>query len=138
MDNGKDSWGLPGDETSGVRVYPLSEHMANEVTRQGIDFFKHLPPNQNQQSREWRGIYTNWLETPVSQGRNWKPPEGRLELNILDYLCGGEGLCIDIDRMLIDEVNEIINSPGSYYAYGRIGFIIVSPRTQRVFYLYNG
>lgn len=137
-DNGKDSWGLPGDETSGVRVYPLSEYMANEVTRQGIDFFKHLPPNQNQQSRKWRGIYTNWLETPVSQGRNWKPPEGRLKLNILDYLCGGEGLCIDIDRMLIDEVNEIINSPGSYYAYGRIGFIVVSPRTQRVFYLYNG
>lgn len=28
--------------------------------------------------------------------------------------------------------------PGAYYAYGRIGMMIVSPRSNLVIYLYNG
>jgi len=135
--NNARGYGLPGDEASGFRVYPLPERIANKVTEQGIEFFKNMPANHDQQSRERRGIYTNWLETPVSQGRNWKPRAGRLKLDIIDYLCGGEGFCIDIDGMLVDEVNEIINIPGSYYAYGKVGFIVVSPKTQQVFHLYN-
>lgn len=129
--------GLPGDETSGFRVYPISERIAKEIAEQGIEFFKNMPANKNQNSREWRGNYMTWLETPVLPDHSWKSYKGRQELNIIDYLCGGEGLCMKANRKLIDEANEIINSSGSYYAYGRIGFIVASPSTQQVFYFYN-
>jgi hypothetical protein len=38
----------------------------------------------------------------------------------------------------VDEANELVNAPGSYYAYGRIGMILVAPARKRVYYLYNG
>jgi hypothetical protein len=36
------------------------------------------------------------------------------------------------------QVTDIINSEGSYYAYGRIGLIVISPREKIVLYVYNG
>ncbi|WP_153811679.1 hypothetical protein [Pseudomonas ovata] len=47
-------------------------------------------------------------------------------------------LCTDVDPSVISEVDAIINAPGSYYAFGRIGVIIVSPSKRLVVYLFNG
>jgi hypothetical protein len=31
-----------------------------------------------------------------------------------------------------------VNSAGSYYARGRIGIIVVSPKKKKILYFYNG
>lgn len=65
------------------------------------------------------------------------PNEKTKTFNIYDYICA-YGFCIDIKPEIVEEANWIINSPGSYYAYGRIGVIIVSSERKMILYLYNG
>ncbi|HCS63890.1 MAG TPA: hypothetical protein DIW64_07250 [Cellvibrio sp.] len=134
----EESWGGgPGGNEAGIIVYPLSEKMSENISSRGIEFFKYLPPNKNHKNRKWRGNYENWLETPIKSSAHWKPKENKRMLEIYDYICA-YGFCIDIKPEIVEEANSIVNSEGSYYAYGRIGLIVVCPRRKLVLYFYNG
>jgi hypothetical protein len=131
------SWGLgPGGNETGIRVYPLPEQIANEISQRGLEFFNTLPPN-HQHSGAWRGRYEKWLETPIRPDSHWEPTGKTAKLDIHDYICA-YGFCIDIKPSVVEEANAIVNSAGSYYAYGRIGIIVVSPIQKLVLYMYNG
>ena len=133
----EESWGFgPGGNEAGIRVYPLSEKIANQIAKRGIEFFNNLPPNKNQKNRRWRGKYESWNETPVKEDRYWKQKEGG-DLDIYDYICR-YGFCISIDEKVVGQATDIVNSEGNYYAYGRIGLIVVSPSKKLVIYMYNG
>lgn len=133
----EESWGFgPGGNEAGIRVYPLPSEIANEISQRGGVFFNKLPPNQNQQNREWRGRYEQWLQTPISANDRWKPNEETGRLDIFDYICGYG--CINIDDTVVKQATEIVNSKGNYYAFGRIGLIVVSPSMKLVMYMYNG
>jgi hypothetical protein len=135
--NKEESWGFgPGGNEAGIRVYPLAQKVADEISQRGIEFFDNLPPNKNQASRNWRGRYGKWFQTPINSGY-WKPDETTGKPNIYNYICA-YGFCIDIDDKIVDLATEIISSEGSYYAYGRIGIIVVSPDKKLVLYMYNG
>lgn len=134
----EESWGFgPGGNEAGIRVFPLPETTAAEASERGIDFFNRLPPNKDQHDRRWRGRYENWLETPVRADAHWPQNDKSATMNIYDYICR-YGFCIDIEPSIAEEATAIVNSPGSYYAYGRIGIIVVSPARRRVLYMYNG
>jgi hypothetical protein len=134
----EESWGFgPGGNEAGIRIYPLSEQIASEISQRGIEFFNNLPPNQDQQSRDWRGRYENWSETPIRANERWKWNLNTAKLDIYDYI-GTYGFSIDIKPEVVAQANEIVNSAGSYYAYGRIGLIVVCPGKKLVLYLYNG
>ncbi len=134
----EESWGFgPGGNEAGIRVYPLPSQIADEISQHGIEFFNNLPPNQNQQNREWRGRYEKWSQTPISATDRWKPKDKTSSLDTYDYICA-YGFCINIDDAVVKQATEIINSKGSYYAYGRIGLIVVSPGMKLVLYMYNG
>jgi hypothetical protein len=134
----EESWGFgPGGNEAGIRIYPLSEQIASEISQRGIEFFNNLPPNQDQQSRGWRGRYENWSETPIRANERWKWNLNTAKLDIYDYI-GAYGFSIDIKPEVVELANEIVNSAGSYYAYGRIGLIVVCPSKKLVLYLYNG
>lgn len=134
----EESWGFgPGGNEAGIRIYPLSEQIASEISQRGIEFFNNLPPNQDQQSRDWRGRYENWSETPIRANERWKWNLNTAQLDIYDYI-GAYGFSIDIKPEVVKQANEIVNSAGSYYAYGRIGLIVVCPSKKLVLYLYNG
>lgn len=133
----EESWGFgPGGNEAGIRVYPLSEEIANQITKRGIEFFNNLPANKNQQNRRWRGRYSLWNQTPVKEDKYWKK-KSEIGLDIYDYICR-YGFCIEIDDEVVRQATEIINSKGNYYAYGRIGLIVVSPAKKLVLYMYNG
>lgn len=133
----EESWGVgPGGNEAGIRFYPLSEDVSREVGRGGIQYFEQLPPNKDQQSRSWRGHYAQWRETPI-RGDHWKIDPGTGLLNVTDYICA-YGFCIDIPSDRLKQANEIVSRPGSFYARGRIGIIVVSPEQKLVLYFYNG
>lgn len=96
-----------------------------------------MPSNKNQGDREWRGIYREWKETPIKSNEHLKPNQETGRFSIYDYICT-YGICIDIKNEVVEETNSIANSSGSYYAYGRIGLLIVSPNKNLVLYLYGG
>lgn len=135
-DNEK-SWGFgPGGNEAGIVVYPLSEQVAHQISQQGIKFFNTLPDNIDQEIRDWRGDFGPWSRTPVIPDKqNWSGTEGKL--NIYDYICA-YGFCIDIDKAVEKQATEIVNSKGNYYAYGRIGLIVVSPQKKVVLFMFNG
>lgn len=134
----EESWGFgPGGNEAGILVYPLPEAVANAISNQGLEFLRTMPANANQQERRWRGYYSDWKETPVLAQRLWEPQEANGTLDVMDYICA-YGFCIEAAQRYVDEANELVNSPGSYYAFGRIGLILVAPARKRVYYLYNG
>ncbi|WP_460507501.1 hypothetical protein [Hydrogenophaga soli] len=134
----EESWGFgPGGNEAGIRTYPLPGSIANDISKRGIDFFINMPPNQNQNSREWRGIYGDWTSTPIRPNDQWKWNEKNARMEIYDYICA-YGFCIDIKPEVTEEANAIINSTGSYYAHGRVGIIVVCPSKKLVLYFYNG
>ncbi len=134
----EEAWGFgPGGNEAGIRVYPLPEAVANAISTEGLTYLETMPANPDQQERRWRGYYTDWQETPVAPKRPWEPQQADSTLNVMDYICA-YGFCIEISQHYVDEANELVNAPGSYYAYGRIGMILVAPARKRVYYLYNG
>ena len=133
----EESWGFgPGGNEAGIRFYPLSEDISRKVGENGLRYFTQLPPNQDQQSRSWRGYYEQWSETPI-RGDHWKINPDTGLLNVTDYICA-YGFCIDIPSERMKQANEIVSKPGSFYARGRIGIIVVSPEQRLVLYFYNG
>lgn len=134
----EEAWGFgPGGNEAGIITYPLSEEISNEIAGKGLGFFRTTPSDRTPQSASWRGRYINWRQTPILVDKYWKPRKESLKLDIYDYICM-YGFCIDIDPDIVKKANAVVNSPGSYYAYGRIGLIIVSPKIRQVIYMYNG
>ncbi|MFZ2724983.1 MAG: hypothetical protein WAX77_01895 [Methylococcaceae bacterium] len=132
----EESWGFgPGGNEAGIRVYPFPEHIANEIAQRGIAFFNNLSLN-NQTNKEWWQKRT-WYQTPIVENEHWKIREQTKKLDIHDYICA-YGFCININPTVVKDANEIINSKGSYYAYGRIGLIVVNPNKKLILYMYNG
>ena len=134
----EESWGFgPGGNEAGVRVYPLGDEVARKIEAGGLKFFATMPSNEDQASHDWRGRYEDWHETPIRADVHWQPNPKTGRMAMYDYVCA-YGFCIDVDPDVVREVEQVVNEPGNYYAYGRIGVIVVSPKSRKVFYLYNG
>ena len=134
----EESWGFgPGGNEAGIRLYPLPAKVAEQIAAGGVSFLNTMPPNQQQDERRWRGYYSDWQETPIRSSEHWQPKPATGRLDIYDYVCA-YGFCIDIEPEVVKQVDAILNRPGSYYAYGRIGVLIVCPAEQVVIYAFNG
>lgn len=132
------SWGFgPGGNEAGIRIFPLPDEVADDVCKRGIDFFNDLSSNSNTQYDQSGERYEEWHSTPISAGNRWKSSGVAGELDVYDYICA-YGFCITIDDAVERQATEIINSKGSYYAYGRSGLIVVSPSKKLVLFMYNG
>lgn len=133
----EESWGFgPGGNEAGIRFYPLSEDIARAVGKGGVKYLDQLPPNSDQESRDWRGQYGRWNETPI-RGDHWQINTNTGLLNVIDYICT-YGFCIDIPQERLKQANEIVSKPGNFYAYSRNGIIVVSPDQRLILYFYNG
>ena len=133
----EESWGFgPGGNEAGIRFYALPEDVSRQAATQGMPYFEKLPANQDQRRRDWRGQYDGWRETPI-RGDDWKVDPATGLLNVIDYICA-YGFCMDIPADRLAQANDIVNKPGSFYARGRIGMIVVSPKQRTVLYFYNG
>jgi hypothetical protein len=134
----EESWGFgPGGNEAGIIVYPLPEATAESILRQGPAFFATLSKNTAPRTTSWQGNYFEWKSTPIDRGSHWQPDPQTGRFLIQDYICK-YGFCIDIEEGIETEAEAILNTPGSYYAFARIGMIVVCPARRKVMYLYNG
>ena len=93
-----------------------------------------------------------WQATPivVAEGNRWYSSwhshgRGHSERddaphasNVREYI-GRYGYDIPIDARRVEEVDRVIQSPGSYYRYGKGGSVtIVSPAKGKVYFFYAG
>ncbi len=135
------SWGFgPGGNGTSIIVYEMPTAIAARLQAQGLKYLEDLP----QQSTGWRGQYSTWLSTPVTSDPRWEWPRSLAGLHggwsspgIGDYLFRNGDL-LRLDQGIEQLVNDAILRPGSYYAYGRIGVIILIPASRRIVFAYRG
>lgn len=134
------SWGFgPGGNETGLLVFEIPTSVAEELKDRGIDYLKGLPANTRQ---GWHGRYTDWHETPLIVDDDWGSAsyEGQrywTSPGIGDYL-NKYGFPVPLDGEWEHLANRALSTPGNFYAYGRIGLIIIVPDELRVIYAYNG
>ncbi len=133
----------PGANETGLYVYELDNHDATRLIK--------LSRSLNSDSRIRSAVgtaepeYYEWKRTPIltfdtqpSSNKHHKSSEAARKPSISDFL-GRYGLYIDVDPTVQRSINEVISAPGSYYAKGRAGaLIIVSPHRRRVIFAYAG
>ncbi len=145
----ENAWGFgPGGNETGIRVYELPDRTYQIIQQQGLEYLNSLPSAKIGRVRgqyEWRGKYNNWLETPINVTRHWTDymslPEDAdysKEVPSISNYMNAYGFGLRIDPEIRNLADDSLKSPGNYYAYGRIGVIIVIPQKKRVIYAYNG
>ncbi|MCL4677765.1 MAG: hypothetical protein KJ017_04125 [Alphaproteobacteria bacterium] len=145
----ENAWGFgPGGNETGIRVYELPEQTYQIIQQQGLEYLNNLPSAKARQVKgrsDWRGKYKNWLETPINVTRHWTdymslPDDADYskEVPSISHYMSAYGFGLRIDPKIRNLADDALKSPGNYYAYGRIGVIIVIPQKKRVIYAYNG
>lgn len=138
-------WGFgPGGNEVGVIVYALPPHAGNRVRQGGIAFLEGLREERPRAPDEWQGEYFDWAETPIRPGQRWTPrdcahsgTDDCARPRLRHYL-GSWGSMMGVDPDVERAVDDAVNHTGSYYAWARIGMILVVPAQGRVYYLYQG
>jgi len=147
----EESWGagLPGGNETGIIVYDMPDQTKESLDTKGLAWVEALPQPP---WPEWRGGYEEWHTTPISTADfAWAdpakcPPKDSDRYrgfypngcpSISGYM-GEYGFDIPFDSDVEKMVNDALFSRGAYYAFGRIGILILIPAQQRIVYVYNG
>lgn len=132
----EDAWGFgPGGNEAGFLAYALPRRIARQLETGGVAWLDRQ--DGRRRSPGWRGRFDDWRATPMQPHHRWRPDPASGRFDVLQYVCA-YGFCIDIDPAQRAAVEEALHAPGSFYAFGRIGMILLVPRTRRVYFLYNG
>ena len=138
----EDSWGFgPGGAETGIIVYELPDTAAKKITQGGLNYLSTIyDKGKYPDMSNW---YQLWKETPIVFNDQWSSPDASNEDGIgfvpkIKIYLLHHGYPIDVDSAIEDDVDKTISEKGSYYAYGRYGLIIVSPKVHRVVFAYRG
>jgi hypothetical protein len=113
----------PGGNETGVLVYELPDKIASDIEKIGIEYFVNLMPMQGNDS----DLYREWQKTPTT------------DVNKIEEHLDRYGFGISINRQIENEIDEAISKPGSFFANGHGGrILIVNPKKRRVFLAYSG
>ena len=139
----EEAWGFgPGGNETGIIVYRMPRATRQRIEADGVDWLNSLAGG----GPKWRGSYRNWHETPFD-------PEVRGAFDIWALKRRAEscdhgggiagymfryGFCIPFDRDVEGLANRALVASGSYYAFGRIGMLLLIPSENRIIYAYNG
>lgn len=141
----------PGANEGGIRVYALPEDAVEKIKKGGIEYLESLPmPHKNnrqlnKRNKTWYGEYTKWNKTPIIVSKYWTDymslPEGAdfsKEKPSVYNFTNAYGFGPRIDSKIAELADTAITTSGNFYAYGRIGIIIIIPDKKRLIYVYNG
>jgi hypothetical protein len=127
----QESWGFgPGGNETSVIIYALPEEAARATSASGAAYLNQLD-SAARPPRDRHNMFGEWKPTPVLEGELGK------RANLAGYL-NRYGFGIRINRGIETYINSVISSPGSFYAYGRIGVAIVDPSERKVVFLHSG
>jgi len=126
----------PGGNETGFIVYALPEAAIKRVRSSGMAYVGQL--NIKKGRFNW---YQGWSETPVpTLGWCCTPKSVAVAAGVHseNYLSRW-GFGIPIAKPLLEEVDEVLNNPGSFYTYGQGGsLLIIAPARKKVYLLYAG
>ncbi len=131
----QENWGspllpLPGDNETGLVLYEMPAAVADKIAAEGVSFFDRPENRERRFGRQTD--HASWRETPVPTTWSSRGP------SIGAYL-DRYGFGIEIEPAIVAMIDDALRKPGSFYAIGRGGsVVIVIPAQRRVVYAYAG
>jgi hypothetical protein len=124
----------PGGNETGLNVVLLTAAGAARVKEGGVAWL------QQQQGGRVAGP---WSETPVPDTDTWRLREdhamGRLPSPSILALFYRYGFAIDVPDQHLTDIDHALNQPGSFYAFGPGGLLVlIVPETRRAYVAYAG
>lgn len=128
----------PGGNEAGIILFEMPRLTREMIKREGISWLSGLSGS----GKSWYGQYPKWHETPfdpsVPKATDIWTMEGcGHEGGIAGYMFR-YGVCIPLDHKIEETVNEALSSPNNFYAFGRIGMLVLIPDSDLIVYAYNG
>jgi hypothetical protein len=140
------SWGFgPGGNETGIIVYEMPPATRRRIETEGVGWLNTLAGS----SGPWQGLYRDWHPTPYDSELSGAFDLWEVEENIVSEGCSkiGSGIvaymdaygyCIPFDPDIEALANRALSMPGSFYAFGRIGMLLLIPAENRIIYAYIG
>lgn len=139
----EEAWGFgPGGNETGIIVYRMPASTRERILSEGIEWLNGLPGG----GHRWRGVYRDWHSTPFDPDVDGAFDIWTMEKR--DESCGhgggiaaymfAYGFCIPFDPHYESLANEALSSSGGFYAFGRIGMLLLIPSQDLIIYAYNG
>jgi hypothetical protein len=124
----------PGSNETGFSVIALSETSAAQVAIEGIQRLDRLTEGR---------LAGDWMETPVPGDDLWQGREdsalGRYSAPTVEAVLNRYGFGFQLPDEYRVALDRALNAPGSYYAFGPGGLVVVIvPATQRAYVIYAG
>lgn len=117
------SWGFaPSGREVSVIVYELPEETAAAIQKTGLPYFSPLTSTFPDDA-DWRGLYAEWIETPLTQTPPMFSPEEPV----------GANLSAETSAQLAKAFAE----PGTFIGSGRPGQLIVMPVHRRAVFVHQ-
>lgn len=135
--DGGANWSL---DDAGVRVYALPGQAIRNVIAGGETYLSSLPPNKNPWLESWRGDYSRyggWRRTPIVPSQRWQLDAHTSSLSVSGYFRQREWVMHRRHEEVSRQIEAAINQPGSYYAFGDGGTLIIQPVAGKAFYIYT-
>ncbi|MDO8343635.1 MAG: hypothetical protein Q7T48_10575 [Cellvibrio sp.] len=126
----------PGGNETGIIIYELPVEVAEKIMNGGLAYLNGLP-QQPGNTYDWHGRFHKWGETPLLLHGDDGTPRKTLDHEIGHYL-DRYGFGIELEKEIEREINSALSSSKSFYSFGRIGFILVIPKSRKVIFAYNG
>ena len=130
-----EAWGFgPGGNETGFNVVILSEEGVQRVSQGGIKWLNAQPGGR---------VRPEWAETPVPRDDLWLGIEnsgsGVSDNPTVVAILYRYGFGFDPPQDHREAIDTALNTPGSYYAYGGGGLVVVVvPQTHRAYVFYAG
>ncbi len=137
LHDGRITWSLAD---AGVRVYALPPDAIANITAGGEVYLNSLPPNRSKWLEGWRGDYSQhggWRRTPMAPGRHWQLNAEAGTFLVPDYFTQRDWRMVRHHEDVARQIEAAVNRPGSFYAVGRAGTLIISPAVRKVFYIHT-
>ncbi|WP_425051834.1 hypothetical protein [Psychromarinibacter sp. S121] len=140
------TWGFgPGGNETGFNEFILPDAAAERLAKGGPDYLATLEPIGSRRGWFRDGGFAGWSETPVPVEPPWvlRPghavagtgPDGPSILHLLDRY--GGLIAIPPERRA--RIDTALTAPGSFYAFGAGGrVIVISPPQRRAWVAYAG
>jgi hypothetical protein len=140
------SLGLPGDNEIGIIVYDMPDRVRQGLQDNGLAWLDSISIDHTGD----RAMYGDWRTSPIPTNLRWTDPAQCPPSNTDRYRIvypngcpsitgyfGGYGLPASFDPEVEKMVNKAFATPGSFYAFDRIGILILIPVQERIVYIYS-
>jgi len=127
---------------SGIAVFELPNETRDKIERYGLKYLSGASSKKLSRHND-DGFFESWGDTPIAISGEWTgpvmdgTPEYKTSIPQISNYLRRYNLGLNLDPQIELQINRVIQSSGSYFAYQNVRLIVVSPGDRVVIYAYS-